>query len=57
MLLIITFLQVFIWKTIFTELDGDAKENIEQNPVSTPTSQTSKVSAVKKGRPQVIKKR
>ncbi|CAH2092254.1 unnamed protein product [Euphydryas editha] len=33
---------VFIWRTIFTELDGDAKENIEQNPVSTPTSQTSK---------------
>ncbi|XP_026491332.1 POC1 centriolar protein homolog A-like [Vanessa tameamea] len=46
---------VFIWRTIFTELDGEAKENVEQNAVSTSRSHNSKVSLLKKDRTQGVK--
>lgn len=46
---------MFIWRTNFTELGTDTKENDEQNEMSTSRSKASKVSVTKKQ--QTSKKR
>lgn len=52
-LILLFFLQVFIWKTNFTEVASEMKENIEQR---VPTSQNSKSTTSVKAKKQVVKK-
>lgn len=57
--LIVCSLQVFIWKTNFTELAGDLKENIADNASTIPktNSQSSKLTCASKDKSQVAQKR
>lgn len=52
-------LQVFLWKTNFTEFASESKENVAQNQSSAPktASQSSKVTSASRGKNQVVKKR
>lgn len=52
-------LQVFVWKTNFTEIASESKENEAQNLSSAPktASQSSKLNSASRGRNQVVKKR
>ncbi|XP_072941502.1 uncharacterized protein Poc1 [Epargyreus clarus] len=46
---------VFLWKTNFTELADELKENVEQNQIPTPKSQASKTTTISKGRNQAAR--